>query len=153
MYCVCWHDLDLIQGQGQGAFELPTIAHNCTFLCLSPPPFRQLAKPCMLAAMTAAPLRGFLVGPCLFWPNGWMDQDASWYRGRSWPRQHCVCVAVSCVCCQLSSCDWRAAWSFTWRRRWRSAGRVGDLLQSPGRHQGQMMTSWWMTGLRLYHSN
>jgi len=29
---------------------------------------------------------------------------------------------------------------------------VGDLLQSPGRHQGQMMTSWWMTGLRLYHS-
>jgi len=23
--------------------------------------FRQLAKPCMLAAMTAAPLRGFLV--------------------------------------------------------------------------------------------
>jgi len=24
--------------------------------------FRQLAKPCMLAAMTAAPMRGFLVG-------------------------------------------------------------------------------------------
>jgi len=32
--------------------------------------FRQLAKPCMLAAMTAAPLRGFLVviepSVCLF---------------------------------------------------------------------------------------
>jgi len=26
--------------------------------------FRQLAKPCMLAAMTAAPLRDFLVNPC-----------------------------------------------------------------------------------------
>jgi len=26
--------------------------------------FRQLAKPCMLAAMTAAPLRGFLVLVC-----------------------------------------------------------------------------------------
>jgi len=26
--------------------------------------FRQLAKPCMLAAMTAAPLRGFLVSFC-----------------------------------------------------------------------------------------
>jgi len=26
--------------------------------------FRQLAKPCMLAAMTAAPLRGFLVCWC-----------------------------------------------------------------------------------------
>ena len=28
--------------------------------------FRQLAKPCMLAAMTAAPLRGFLVTKCLY---------------------------------------------------------------------------------------
>ena len=45
---------------------------KCTFLGLSPPfwhnvkvtgllNFRQLAKPYMLAAMTAAPLRGFLV--------------------------------------------------------------------------------------------
>ena len=24
------------------------------------------------------------------WPNGWMDQDATWYRGRPWPRPHCV---------------------------------------------------------------
>jgi len=23
-----------------------------------------------------------LLGPCLLWPNGWMDQDASWYEGR-----------------------------------------------------------------------
>jgi len=44
--------------------------------------FRQLAKPCMLVAMTAAPLRGFLVGPYLFWPNGWMDQDVTWWGGR-----------------------------------------------------------------------
>ena len=22
-----------------------------------------------------------LFGPCLLWPNGWMDQDATWYRG------------------------------------------------------------------------
>jgi len=28
--------------------------------------FRQLAKPCMLAAMTAAPLRGFLVTVILY---------------------------------------------------------------------------------------
>ena len=20
-------------------------------------------------------------GPCLLWPNGWMDQDATWYGG------------------------------------------------------------------------
>jgi len=31
-------DLDPIQGQGHGASELPKIAHNCTFLCLSLPP-------------------------------------------------------------------------------------------------------------------
>ena len=31
--------------------------------------FRQLAKPCMLAAMTAAPLRGFLVLTYLFFQN------------------------------------------------------------------------------------
>jgi len=29
-------------------------------------------------------------GPCLSWPNGWMDQDAIWYRGRPLPRPHCV---------------------------------------------------------------
>jgi len=29
-------------------------------------------------------------GPCLLWPNGWMDQDATWYEGSSWPRPHCV---------------------------------------------------------------
>jgi len=31
-----------------------------------------------------------LVGPCLSWPNGWMDQDTTWYRDRPQPRQHCV---------------------------------------------------------------
>jgi len=28
---------------------------------------------------TAAP---HLFGPCLLWPNGWMDQDATWCEGR-----------------------------------------------------------------------
>ena len=28
--------------------------------------------------------------PCLLWPNGWMDQDATWYEGRPRPRPHCV---------------------------------------------------------------
>ena len=26
----------------------------------------------------------------VLWPNGWMDQDASWYGGRTRPRRHCV---------------------------------------------------------------
>ena len=24
----------------------------------------------------------------VLWPNGWMDQDATWYRGQPWPRPH-----------------------------------------------------------------
>jgi len=31
-----------------------------------------------------------IFGPCLLWPNGWLDQDATWYRGRPRPRQHCL---------------------------------------------------------------
>ena len=31
-----------------------------------------------------------IFGPCLFWPNGWMDQDATWHEGRPQPRQVCV---------------------------------------------------------------
>ena len=31
-----------------------------------------------------------IFGPCLFWPNGWMDQDATWYGDRLLPRRHCV---------------------------------------------------------------
>ena len=30
-----------------------------------------------------------IFGPCLLWPNGWMDQDATWYEGRPWPRRKC----------------------------------------------------------------
>jgi len=30
-------------------------------------------------------------GPCLLWPNGWMDEDAAWYGNRPpRPRPHCI---------------------------------------------------------------
>jgi len=29
-------------------------------------------------------------GPCLLWPNGWMDDDATLYEDRLRPRWHCV---------------------------------------------------------------
>ena len=29
-------------------------------------------------------------GPCLLWPNGWMDEDATWYGNRPRPRPQCV---------------------------------------------------------------
>jgi len=42
----------------------------------------------------APPINGVqqppLFGPCLLWPNGWMDQDATWHGGRPQPRPHCV---------------------------------------------------------------
>jgi len=31
-----------------------------------------------------------IFSPCLLWPNGWMDQDATWYEGRPRPRPQCV---------------------------------------------------------------
>ena len=34
--------------------------------------------------------------PCLLWPNGWMDQDTTWYGGKPRPRRHCVRWGPSC---------------------------------------------------------
>jgi len=30
------------------------------------------------------------IGPCLLWPNGWMNQDGTWHGGRPQPRRLCV---------------------------------------------------------------
>ena len=43
---------------------------------------------------SSSPNRGHspppIFGPFLLWPNGWMDQDVTWYGGRPWPRRRCV---------------------------------------------------------------
>jgi len=31
-----------------------------------------------------------IFGPCLLWPNGWMDEDATWCGSIPRPRQHCL---------------------------------------------------------------
>jgi len=31
-----------------------------------------------------------IFGSCLLWPNGWMDQDATWYGGKGLPERRCV---------------------------------------------------------------
>jgi len=31
-----------------------------------------------------------IFGLCLLWPNGWMDQDGTWYGGKRQPRGLCV---------------------------------------------------------------
>ena len=42
---------------------------------------------------TPSPKRGAahpIFGICLLWPNGCMDQNATWYGGRPQPTRHCV---------------------------------------------------------------
>jgi len=36
-----------------------------------------------------------IFGPCLLWPNGWMDQDATWHEDRPQPRRLCVIWGLS----------------------------------------------------------
>jgi len=31
-----------------------------------------------------------MFGPYLLWPNGWMNQDTTWYGGRPRPWPHCI---------------------------------------------------------------
>jgi len=37
-----------------------------------------------------------IFGPRLLWPNGYMDQDATWYGGTPRPTRHCVRCEPSC---------------------------------------------------------
>jgi len=30
-----------------------------------------------------------IFGPCLLWPNGWMDEAGTWHGGRPQPRRLC----------------------------------------------------------------
>jgi len=36
-----------------------------------------------------------ILGPCLLWPNGCMDQGATWYGGRPRSRPHCATWGTS----------------------------------------------------------
>jgi len=48
----------------------------------------------------AAPLKGAqppVFGSCLLWPNGWMDEDTTWYGSRPRPRPHCVRRGLSSI--------------------------------------------------------
>jgi len=49
----------------------------------APPPKRGTAPPPIF-------------GPCLLWPNGWLDQNTTWYEGRRRPRRHCVRWGPEC---------------------------------------------------------
>ena len=51
------------------------IVHHNHISYISPPPKRRTTP---------------IIGPCLLWPNGWMDQDSTWHGGRPRPQPHCV---------------------------------------------------------------
>ena len=43
--------------------------------------------------LDGSPLKGTqppVLGSCPPWPNGWMDEEATWYVSRPRPRPHCV---------------------------------------------------------------
>jgi len=55
------------------------------------PPQKGAHQPRQLSKFTGA---GFacvhiIRGPCLLWPNGWMDEDETWHGGRPRPWSHC----------------------------------------------------------------
>jgi len=72
-----------------------------------------------------------IVGPCLLWPNRWMNQDATWYGGRPQPRRLCVrwgpsspspkrgrkplsnLRPMSIVAKRLDGSRWHLAWRWT----------------------------------------
>jgi len=37
-----------------------------------------------------------IFGPSLLWPNGWMDQDVTWYADKPRPRRRCIRWGRSC---------------------------------------------------------
>jgi len=46
-----------------------------------------------LDGVAASPLKRAqppVFGSCLLCPNGWMDEDTTWYASRSRPRSHCI---------------------------------------------------------------
>jgi len=45
-----------------------------------------------------------IFGQCLLWPNNWVDQDATWYEGRSRPRPHCVTWGPSSLLPSFGPC-------------------------------------------------
>ena len=56
-------------------------------VCLGPSDIVLHKDPAPLLQKGAAPP---IFGPCRLWPNGWMDQDATWCGGRPRPRPHCA---------------------------------------------------------------
>ena len=60
----------------------------------------QLPLPKKVAEHSPPPI----FGPCLFWPNSWMDQDGTWHGGGPRSRPHCARWGLS----SLSPKKWQS---------------------------------------------
>jgi len=72
---------DFYCGQTAGCIKIPLGME----VGLSPGDFVFDGDPAPLPKKEAEPP---IFGPCLLWPNGWMDEDAAWYGSRPRPRPH-----------------------------------------------------------------
>ena len=81
---------------GSGAFQRRIHdCSDCMFSQIRPHKFKNLSHYEKHFWGTVRPILWVLsvLSVCnvgILWPNGWMDQDATWYRGRPRPRRHCV---------------------------------------------------------------
>jgi len=62
-----------------------------------------------------------IFGPCLLWPNNWLDQDATWCGGRPRPRRHYV------------------TWGPIFHRRGTQPPFFGPCLLCPNGHPSQLL--------------
>ena len=72
-------------GQTAGCIKMPLVME----VGLSPGDFVSDGDPA-IPEKRAPPCPHPIFGGCLLWPNGGMDEDATWYGSRPRPRPHCI---------------------------------------------------------------
>ena len=74
-------------GQTAGCIKMPLDME----ICLSPRDFVLDGDPAPLPKRRrSSGAEPPIFGPCLLWPNGWMDQDGTCHGGRPWSSPHCT---------------------------------------------------------------
>ena len=117
--------------------------------------------PChiLLDGDPARPKRGHIRPPslfaqCLLLPNGWMDQDATWYGGRPRPGPHCVGWGSSSPPLKKEGafhqflahvyCGQMAAWIYDSWYRGRLQPRPHCVIWGPSSHlKGAQPPNFW----------
>ena len=72
-------------GQTAGCIKMPL----GTEVVLGPDDIVLDGDPALSPTKGGGPLSP-IFGPCLLWPNGWIDQDGTYHEGRPWSRPHCA---------------------------------------------------------------